>query len=411
MVGMNGKCHYPSKNNHIMKKRILSVIIAATFLTIASITTAQAQADTISVLRNRFLYQEHKINKPAMLRDILLKEPAAPQVNIQWKQYQTFHGIGLGIEIGGVGLMGYGLVKSLSGKESGTTMIAGAGIMLAGVLVDRFVAFPRLKSAVRSYNDQQMGRKQPEVFPWPSEMPMQSDTLQHVAPEPGAYPEKAVQSSHPSGKYFGLSMGSGWSRQKINFAFAFNEKVQSASVFSFGIQYGDSFSQKMGWQAELALAQHGFRMKKTSTSGGVKIYSKADFRARNLEIPICLTYKTPVGKSKIEAMATPGIVLGYTVSEKIVSQGTGENETRKVWTKTVDQISLEDVKFGDRLDIGLLVGAQTAYPAGPGKVFLEARYHLGLLNLERNKEFQYTEDGDKVFNRTMALRIGYRYSL
>ncbi len=373
-----------------MKTTAISSIFTAILMVIASIATAQIQPDTISIGKRKpfFEYQKQNVSRPALLREILLKEPVDRQVKIQWGQYQTFHGIGIGIEIGGLGLMGYSLAQSISGNESGATMIAGAGLMLTGVIIDSFVARARAKAAVKSYNDIQMNRVLPEAALWPSE-----------------------KENTTTGNYIGITAGKGWSRQKLNYAYALGEKILSADISSFGIQYGESFSEKMGWQIELGLTQHGLRVEETSNSGGVKIYSKADARVRYLEIPVCLTYKAPLGKSKIEVMATPGINFGYAVSGKIVAQGSGENETRMVWTKIVDQISLAETTFGNRLDIALLLGAQAAYPIGPGKVFLEARYHLGMLNLERNAEFSFTEGGDKAFNRTMVWRVGYRYEL
>lgn len=395
-----------------MKTTTISSIFTAILMVIASIATAQIQPDTISIGKRKpfFEYKQQDVSRPALLREILLKEPVDRQVKTQWGQYQTFHGIGIGIEIGGLGLMGYSLAQSLSGNESGTTMIAGAGLMLTGVIIDSFVARARAKAAVKSYNDIQMNRVLPEAALWPSEKSPQPDTTQQAVPAP--VPQKQV--SHPAnttGNYIGITAGKGWSRQKINYAFALGEKILSADISSFGIQYGESFSENMGWQIELGLTQHGLRVEETSNSGGVKIYSKADARVRYLEIPVCLTHKTSLGKSKIEVMATPGINFGYAVSGRIVAQGSGENETRMVWTKIVDQISLAETTFGDRLDIALLLGAQAAYPIGPGKVFLEARYHLGMLNLERNTVFSFTEGGDKAFNRTMVWRLGYRYGL
>ncbi|MBK7336961.1 MAG: hypothetical protein IPJ00_12655 [Saprospirales bacterium] len=117
-----------------MKTTAISSIFTAILMVIASIATAQIQPDTISIGKRKpfFEYQKQNVSRPALLREILLKEPVDRQVKIQWGQYQTFHGIGIGIEIGGLGLMGYSLAQSISGNESGATMIAGAGLMLTG---------------------------------------------------------------------------------------------------------------------------------------------------------------------------------------------------------------------------------------------------------------------------------------
>ncbi|MBK7336962.1 MAG: hypothetical protein IPJ00_12660 [Saprospirales bacterium] len=137
------------------------------------------------------------------------------------------------------------------------------------------MARARAKAAVKSYNDIQMNRVLPEAALWPSE-----------------------KENTTTGNYIGITAGKGWSRQKLNYAYALGEKILSADISSFGIQYGESFSEKMGWQIELGLTQHGLRVEETSNSGGVKIYSKADARVRYLEIPVCLTYEALWAKAK-----------------------------------------------------------------------------------------------------------------
>lgn len=128
-------------------------------------------------------------------------------------------------------------------------------------------------------------------------------------------------------------------------------------------------------------------------------------------MPFSLTYRFPLGKNGFEWVALPGLGLGYAISGKIVARGTGESETRKAYTKIIDKVSLKDTRFGDRLDAALQLGVQAAYPLGPGKAVFEIRYHLGILNLDRNNDFDITEEGDKAFNRTMTIRVGYQYAL
>ncbi len=55
-----------------------------------------------------------------------------------------------------------------------------------------------------------------------------------------------------------------------------------------------------------------------------------------------------------------------------------------------------------KIDVGALLGAGVALPAGPGKVIIDARYQLGLNNI--------SEAGD-VKNRGIMASVGYAISL
>ncbi|MBV6442263.1 MAG: hypothetical protein EPGJADBJ_03967 [Saprospiraceae bacterium] len=366
---------------------------------------AQTLPDTIGIHKKfRFTYQGETIKRAKPLGNILMKEPVEPQVRLEWNKYKTMHGIGLGAEVLGLGVMTAGLVKELNG-ESNSLTLPGAIILLGGVLIDGFVAIPHAKSAARHYNNAKMGRNLPVDPPMPVVFTSPQDSL----PTPvGATIEKKQKKAVSTGAYYGFAAGLGWSKQKINYEYTFAEDYESARVFSFGLQYGKSISDNWGWQIELGLTQHGYRLKTTEYdyNTGLKVEAKADARIRYLEIPFSMTYRIPLNDNGLELLAMPGLNVGYALSGKIVAKGSGENETRTVETKITEKISLEDTEFGERLDAALLLGAQMAYPFGPGKAFLEARYHLGILNLDRG-----ADSDTKTFNRSLLLRVGYRHAL
>lgn len=211
--------------------------------------------------------------------------------------------------------------------------------------------------------------------------------------------------------YFGFAWGPGWSKQHINYEYVFDEPFQPGRVYSFAFQLGYPLSGALSWQLELGLTEHGYRVEGTSIDSGVKIRAKADARLRYLELPLSLTYRLPVGSKNVEVLGLAGLNSGYAVSGSVVARGKGENETRKVSTKVTEKIPLKDTAFSERLDAALLLGAQVVYHSGFGAVFAEARYHFGILNLERNTEVIINPGGGTAYNRTLLLRVGYRHAL
>ena len=367
---------------------------------------SQIQPDTIGIHKRKFhfQYQGKTIKRSKQLGQILLQKPVDSQVRSYWNEYKTLQTIGVGIEVVGIGLMAADLAQTLQGNDSKTLLLTGAGTLLVGAIINGFVATPRAKAAAKRYNDLKTGKNLPIPPPTPID---QLDTLSgRINQTITNYPPQYQQTKTFPSSYFGLAFGPGWSKQKINYEFAFDDEFRSGHVFSLGLQYGQRVSERLGWQLELGLSEHGYRMKKTDFSGGVKINVKADARIQYLELPVSLTYRIPVGEKGFEIIAMPGLSAGYAVSAKVVANGEGENESRKVTTKVREKVSLKDLSFDERLDAALLFSGQVAYPVGPGNVFLEARYHFGILNLERN-----TERGDKAFNRSLFLRFGYRYAL
>ena len=404
-----------------MKKTIL--LPALFLLAVLATLSAQTPAPPDTIRAKGFkLYLGDERVKDAGKLDRLMLGLNDPKINRSLKTEKTFDAFYWVTAVGGAVLMGVGGYNSINGKLNNGKLYIGGGILTLGSGVFGIIGAKHRKDAYRRYNDVVLGRGN---TPRPAEPPMPSV----LRPEPVAAPappspaeaeqnaavrkteDRPRPAATPSGAYIGFSTGLGWTKQHINYEFVFIDGFETAHAFSHGIQYGNQFSDRLGWQLELGLSQHGFRQNKIYTSGGVKVNAKADGRIRYLEVPFSLTYRVPLGKKGFELAALPGVSLGYAVSGKVVARGTGESETRKVRLKITEKVSLKDAGFGDRLDAALLLGAQAAYPFGPGKAVFEVRYHLGILNLDRNKDFDFTEAGDKAFNRTLTLRVGYRYAL
>ena len=64
-----------------------------------------------------------------------------------------------------------------------------------------------------------------------------------------------------------------------------------------------------------------------------------------------------------------------------------------------------------KTDFGLVAGAGGELAAGRWTSFLEARYHLGLVNLSKGIEFEYAESYPTLKTRALTLLVGIRCKL
>jgi Outer membrane protein beta-barrel domain len=307
--------------------------------------------------------------------------------------------------------------------------LGGSVAGLGGVLV-RILGNGPSKRAVWRYNDLQMGRTAAPVYPgdggaakkrhWPIVLPLRPrsrDTINEIEVKWRAEKARRVAGFRDTIKgikidqsWFGLAVGIGRAKQKLSYENAFDEPLKHAAIYSFGLQYGKRVTDQFGWQLELCLTQHGFREETNTTTQGVKVNAKTDARIRYLEVPLLLNLRLPVGGEKIRLEALPGLSLGYATSARIVSRGNGSGKDTKVRLRTSSKIDLSDTKFADRLDAALLLGLRGSKDFNRGRLFFEARYHFGVLNLERNASI-FSDERPKVFNRTLLLRAGYQVAL
>lgn len=116
-----------------------------------------------------------------------------------------------------------------------------------------------------------------------------------------------------------------------------------------------------------------------------------------LELPLLLQYKPRLGK--FEGIVSFGPELRFQVGAQTLKATT---RYYKDGVLTEDTYSEYDLDFNQRngyraFDFGLTGGAGIAYPLQFGKIFTEARYHLGLRKLSSNSE---------LHNRGMSVHVG-----
>ncbi len=120
-----------------------------------------------------------------------------------------------------------------------------------------------------------------------------------------------------------------------------------------------------------------------------------------LAIPVFGKYILETGNIDFFLLAGP--VLGYAMS--------GNSEatlTFKVNGQVVNMFSEDaDIEFNDedgfkRFEFGLGFGAGVGANVGSGKLFLDARYNLGLSAVSEDET-----EGDKGYNRALSFALGY----
>lgn len=169
----------------------------------------------------------------------------------------------------------------------------------------------------------------------------------------------------------------------------FTEFQKSNAGLNFAIPVEFKFSNSFAVQPELSFNQKG---EKTSIDFlGLKVTTKTIFNY--LELPILGKYM--FGTEKIQANILAGPSFGYALNGKVVEG----DESEKI------DLSDEDVSY-NRFDFAAQFGAGVSVNAGPGKVFLDARYYLGLSNLNSDKDYDL-----KINNRGIGINIGYLYTL
>ena len=170
---------------------------------------------------------------------------------------------------------------------------------------------------------------------------------------------------------------------------------------NFGFQIGGIFeigiNEKISIQPELVFIQKGIKIEDSDNFGGQQIDSKTNFFFNYLDLPVLLKIKFGNAEST-NFFFTVGPAFGFALSGKVKSEVTFGGETEK---------GEEDFEFGDddgvnRFDVSASVGAGVNIPVGPGNLFIEARYLLGLTNLNDDPD-----DDSTIKNSGIGIGVGF----
>lgn len=113
-----------------------------------------------------------------------------------------------------------------------------------------------------------------------------------------------------------------------------------------------------------------------------------------LEVPILFQYKPRIGK--LEGIVSFGPELRFRLGPQKIKATTWNYKDDVLVEDTYSEYDLTNPNGYRAFDFGLAGGAGIAYPLKFGKVFTEARYHLGLRKIS---------EAD-LYNRGMSVHVG-----
>lgn len=113
------------------------------------------------------------------------------------------------------------------------------------------------------------------------------------------------------------------------------------------------------------------------------------------ELPLLFQYKPKIGK--LEGIVSIGPELRFRLGPQTVNATTREYENGVLVSETTTKYDLKQPNGYRPFDYGLTGGAGIAYPLPFGRIFTEARYHLGLRKMSSNVEFH---------NRGIYIHVG-----
>jgi len=127
----------------------------------------------------------------------------------------------------------------------------------------------------------------------------------------------------------------------------------------------------------------------------------AKYKLNYLSIPITLKISVPLNKYSLYAKG--GGYVSYLLYGKSYEKTKTYNYTRNL------NFEEEQIK---RLDLGIIFGMGVTRELGPGFLFLDARYMLGLSDLNNSSNIYSVPFGiQKVHNRGLFLNAGYMFRL
>jgi hypothetical protein len=163
--------------------------------------------------------------------------------------------------------------------------------------------------------------------------------------------------------------------------------IKNISGTNFAIPIEFKVSDKFSVQPELSLSQRGYRVKIDFLGLPLSVRTRFNY----FEMPILGKLSLGSGNTKFNLLAGPSI--GYALSGN-----TWDGE------KTVD-FDFKGQGF-KRFDFGLQFGGGLSFKVGPGNLFVDTRYLLGLANLNDSKDLSV-----KGTTRGLGFNLGYLYQL
>ena len=149
----------------------------------------------------------------------------------------------------------------------------------------------------------------------------------------------------------------------------------------FGAFIARDFNPKVGLQIDILYSQKGTKAELTDGVDTFTFEASADY----LEIPILIRGNIP-GSGSVKARVFAGPSIGFKVTDDSKTTFNGV------------EIDEEDAEFKST-DFGFVIGGAVQF----GKVFVDARYNWGLINIIDDNT------GDEAKTRTFGIMVGFQF--
>lgn len=177
----------------------------------------------------------------------------------------------------------------------------------------------------------------------------------------------------------GIKTGVNFSKYKVEYSGSkdlFN--VKNRLGFNFGIVADIPFGgSSFGLQPELLFSQRGTESEQDVDAPGVLEKMKVKDNLNYLDIPLLFKYKFGNESRGVSLMLGPS--FNFMLNAK-------SNFSGIIETKTVSLISKPEIGSGSddafkKFDASLAIGINTYFKVGNGKLFIDARYVVGVTNI------------------------------
>jgi hypothetical protein len=159
----------------------------------------------------------------------------------------------------------------------------------------------------------------------------------------------------------------------------------------FNFKANDLFSL----QPELLYSSQGTEL--GATLFGVGFSMKTIFNYFQLPVLAKLSF----GSENVRGFVNAGPYVGYLLSAKVKSSAMGQEEEEKI-----DFSDPSTKESANRFDFGIAGGLGVAFKVGPGDIFVEGRYNLGLLDISKG-DVTKEPDYEPTKNRVINFSAGY----
>ena len=174
----------------------------------------------------------------------------------------------------------------------------------------------------------------------------------------------------------------------------FDEDVYSSVTgLQLGLVAEIPFSDKFAVQPELLYLQKGSAAEFEFLGDKITTTTKFNY----LEIPILAKFALTDGPAQVFLNAGPSI--GFGLNGTLTTEAGGAEEE-------------SDLDFDEegivRMDLGLALGAGVQFNTGPGKLFVDVRYLMGLTSLDDSEP---EEEQIDIFNRGISASVGFTFPI